>query len=374
MGRHCLYNRHFSGFGGKMWLGLSDIKKLSIQKVRTMELRSGAWAKTYDAFCEEMLKNTKSLSLDKKLIAAIEDNKKVIANLKDIDRLINGFAMARDAQKAPFLDPFKKAVAAAEKEHVQYFKDLAKAIKDFGPKVKVQQKTFDKPWDVFVKKCKELSAQPDSQISGMESEIKAAGTLDKKAEDARKQAQKDSKKLDAAFLAFKKVQERTLEEDVANAKKHQQLENKNAAEHATAKKLYESKKEKMIKEAKEPIKVLKEIDIIAELGAAPSDVYQPEPFATIFKKSFVEDFNDEVAKIVGEICEPLEGLEKAMTKKGLDMGKEFPKVLSEVVKFAQSNQLKLGDGHKGAHAILQAGAATLGKLGPAVLKMPVKAK
>ena len=94
-----------------------------------MELKSGAWAKTYQALCKDVLKDTKALNLDPKLVKAVEDNKQLLSKLKDVDRLINGFAMARDANKAPFYEPYKKAVAQAEQAHKKYFQNLKKAAK-----------------------------------------------------------------------------------------------------------------------------------------------------------------------------------------------------------------------------------------------------
>lgn len=338
------------------------------------ELKSGQWAKTYEKLGNEVIKNTKSLNLDKKLLWAIEANNPVINKLKDIDKLINGFAMARDANKGPFLEPYKKAVKAGDEAHKKYIKALDKAVKDFGPTVKVHQTTFNKAFKAYKASITEMADQPASQIAGMEQEIKAAGQLDKKAETALKAARKDHKKLSAPFADFRKLHERAMEDDIAAEKKHTIAQRKLQAQWISETKKYEAAKKTFLNNKKEPTDKAELDKMTKEIGDPPPEKFEEEPYAAVFNKNYVEDFNDSLDKLVDDVIEPLLLLEKSMKKKGLDMGKEFPKVVADLKGFAGRNTLKLGDGRKGVTKVLSNGSALFANLGPAVKKIPEKAK
>lgn len=137
-----------------------------------MRLMSGSWGKTYASLISDFPKTYAALNIDKKFTDSLRDHKRVVENLKKADKLINGFAMARDSNKEPFLMPYKGAVAECVSSHKTFAGKLKSNFNKYRPKVKIQQKTFDAVYKSLTDDLQALVDQTESQVKGMAQEIK----------------------------------------------------------------------------------------------------------------------------------------------------------------------------------------------------------
>ncbi|MDR6264393.1 hypothetical protein [Roseobacter sp. N2S] len=169
-----------------------------------MRLMSGSWGKTYASLISDFPKTYAALNIDKKFTDSLKEHKRVVENLKKADKLINGFAMARDSNKEPFLEPYTGAVAECVSSHKTFAGKLKSNFNKYRPKVKIQQKTFDSVYKSLTDDLQALVDQTESQVKGMAQEIKGQ---EAKAEKSAKGVLALQQKEDQHYKAFFKWME-----------------------------------------------------------------------------------------------------------------------------------------------------------------------
>ncbi|GGA22083.1 hypothetical protein [Neptunicoccus cionae] len=173
-----------------------------------MRLMSGSWGKTYASLISDFPKTYASMNIDKKFTDSLKDHKRVVENLKKADKLINGFAMARDGNREPFLEPYTGAVTVCKTSHKAFAGKLKTNYNKYRPKAKVMQKTFDTSYTVLVKDLQTLVDQAESQIKGMKQEIKGDEAKAEKSAKAIIDLQGKEEKHYKAFFKWKEQLEK----------------------------------------------------------------------------------------------------------------------------------------------------------------------